>query len=197
MKWIGLTGGLGSGKTTVARMLRTKGYPVVDADEIARAAVAPGTEGLREVLAHFGGDLRRSDGTLDRRALGRRVFGEPEKLLKLESLLHPRVQAEVSARRKAFASQGFRVAFYDVPLLFEKNLEGFDAIVVVTAPEDVRQARVKARDNLSDAEIVQRLASQIPLSEKEARATFVLRNDGDLGHLEMQVDDLIKVLTGR
>lgn len=196
MKWIGLTGGLASGKSTVARMLRTKGYPVIDADELAKAAVAPGSPGLKSVLREFGSDLLRPDGSLDRRELGRRVFGKPDQLAKLESLIHPAVQAETAARRKAFASQGFRLAFYDVPLLYEKNLTGFDAVVVVTAPLDVQKARLRARDGLADEEIVKRLASQLSMAEKEARADHVLRNDGDLAFLERQVDDLTKVLTG-
>src|SRR5688572_16400245 len=85
MKWIGLTGGLASGKSTVARLLRTKGYPVIDADEIAKDVVAPGTKGLREVIAEFGADLLQPDGSLDRRELGRRVFGHSDRLTKLES----------------------------------------------------------------------------------------------------------------
>lgn len=196
MKWIGLTGGLASGKSTVARLLRTKGYPVIDADELAKAVVAPGTEGLREVLAAFGSDLLQTDGALDRRELGRRVFGKPEELRRLEAIIHPRVQAETSARRRAFATQGFRIAFYDVPLLFEKNITGFDAVVVVTAGEQLRKTRLKSRDGLDDEEIARRLASQIPLPEKEAKADYVLHNDGDLASLEKQVDDLTKVLSG-
>lgn len=196
MKWIGLTGGLASGKSTVARLLRTKGYPVIDADELAKSAVAPGSPGLQSVLREFGSDLLRPDGSLDRRELGRRVFGKPDQLAKLEALIHPAVQAETAARRKAFASQGFRLAFYDVPLLYEKNLTGFDAVVVVTAPLDVQKARLRARDGLADEEIVKRLASQLSMAEKEARADHVLRNDGDLAFLERQVDDLTKVLTG-
>lgn len=191
MKWIGLTGGLASGKSTVARLLRAKGYPVIDADEIAKNVVAPGTKGLAEVLAEFGKDLRLPDGSLDRNALGQRVFGLPDRLLKLESIIHPLVQAEASARRKAFASQGFRLAFYDVPLLFEKNLTGFDAVVVVSAPEDLRRVRVASRDGLSAADITKRLAAQTPLAEKEARADIVLKNDGDLASLEAQVDDML------
>lgn len=191
MKWIGLTGGLGSGKSTVARLLRTKGYPVIDADELAKDVVAAGTKGQREVVQEFGADVLLADGQLDRRALGRKVFGHPDRLLKLESIIHPLVQFEVETRRKAFASQGFRLAFYDVPLLFEKNIPGFDAVVVVAAPEPLRRSRVAMRDGLGEEEILRRLASQLPMDVKEAKADHVLRNDGDLAHLEAQVDDLV------
>lgn len=191
MKWIGLTGGLASGKSTVARLLRSRGYPVIDADELAKDVVGPGTPGLRQVIQEFGADVQGPDGSLDRRALGRKVFGFPEKLLRLETIIHPLVQAEVNARRKAFASQGFRLAFYDVPLLFEKKLTGFDAVVVVTATEEVRRQRIKLRDNLTDEEIERRLASQIPMGEKERQATHILENHGDVKELENQVDRLL------
>ncbi|MBX2987483.1 MAG: dephospho-CoA kinase [Bdellovibrionaceae bacterium] len=191
MKWIGLTGGLASGKSTVAGMLRTKGWPVIDADDIARRVVAPGTPGQTAVLREFGADLRGPDGELDRRELGRRVFGDGLKLSRLESLIHPLVQAEVASRRRLLSTQGFRMAFYDVPLLFEKKLEGFDAVVVVSATPDLQRSRMKSRNAWDDAEIDRRLASQLPLLEKESLAHFVLRNDGDLAHLERQVDELI------
>lgn len=192
MKWIGLTGGLASGKSTVARLLRLRGYPVIDADELAKDVVAPGTPGLRQIFQEFGEDVRAEDGSLDRRALGRKVFGFPERLLRLESIIHPLVQAETNARRRAFATQGFRLAFYDVPLLFEKKLVGFDAILVVTATEEIRRARIKSRDNLSDEEIERRLASQIPMTEKEKGATYLIHNQGDLSSLEAQIDELLR-----
>lgn len=194
MKWIGLTGGLASGKSTVARMLRTKGYPVVDADELAKDVVASGTPGLAKVIQEFGSDLLLPDGSLDRRALGRKVFGNSEALARLESIVHPLVQAETTARRKAFASQGFRLAFYDVPLLFEKQLTGFDSVVVVSAPEALRRDRMVSRDKLSLDEIDRRLASQLPMDHKVARADHVLTNDGDLASLEAQVDRLLEAL---
>lgn len=194
MKWIGLTGGLASGKSTVARLLRTKGYPVIDADELAKDVVAAGTPGLAKVIQEFGNDLRLPDGSLDRRALGRKVFGDAGALARLEAIIHPLVQAETLARRKAFASRGFRLAFYDVPLLFEKNLEGFDAVVVVSAPEHVRRARAGARDGLSLDEIDRRLASQLPMDHKIARADHVVTNDADFASLEAQVDALLEKL---
>lgn len=194
MKWMGLTGGLASGKTTVAGLLRSKGYPVIDADEIARLVVRPGSPGLQAVLSTFGQELRLPDGTLDRRALGRKVFGQPQELLKLEAIVHPLVQDEVLNRRKAFARQGFRLAFYDVPLLFERGLSGFDGTVVVSTTEEKQRERLRDRDHLDEGEIANRLASQLPMAQKVLQADYVLRNDRDLAYLESQVDDLLSKL---
>lgn len=191
MKWIGLTGGLGSGKSTVASFLRVKGWPVIDADQIAHQVLAPGSAGLTKVLEHFGKDLLLPNGELDRRALGMRVFGHPERLLELERIVHPLVQDEVSRQRQALQQAGFQKAFYDVPLLFEKNLEGFDSVVVVTSSPTVIHGRLKSRNAWSDEEISKRIASQIPLTEKEKRADHVIRNDGGLGELEDAVDRLL------
>lgn len=195
MKWIGLTGGLGSGKSTVTGFLRQRGYPVVDADEIARFVVEPGTPGLRSVAAEFGADLVRPDGSLDRALLASRVFGHPERLLKLESLLHPLVQQETTRRRGDLTKAGFQIAFYDVPLLYEKKIEGFDAVVVVVTTLPLQRQRLRQRNaNWSEDEIDRRLKSQLPMEQKEKLAHHVLRNDGDLAHLEKQVDELMKKL---
>jgi dephospho-CoA kinase len=194
MKWIGLTGGLASGKTTVANLLRTKGLPVIDADQIAKDVVALGTPGLSNVIKEFGDDLRRPDGSLDRQRLGEKVFGDPARLLQLENLLHPLVQAEVSRLRANYEKQGHALAFYDVPLLFEKNLTGFDAVVVVSSSEERQRARMKSRNGWSDDEIDRRLSSQIPLKEKVLKATHVIHNDAGLSELETGVDELLKKL---
>lgn len=185
MKWIGLTGGIASGKSTVSHILKRAGYPVVDADELAKFVVAAGSPGLQQVLSHFGQDLISLDGSLDRKKLGRMVFGQPQKLLELEKILHPLIKKETALRKREFERQGQTVAFYDVPLLFEKKLEeNFDAIIVVAASEDLQKKRMKMRDQLSDEEIMNRLGSQIPLAEKVRKATWVLHNDGSLEDIE-------------
>lgn len=191
MKWVGLTGGLGSGKSTVASILRTKGWPVIDADQIARQVLDPGTEGLTKVLQVFGPDLLLPNGELNRAELGRRVFGFPEKLLKLESIIHPRVQAEVQKQKQQLSQLGFKMAFYDVPLLFEKKLSGFDAVVVVNAPPDVVRERLRKRNGWSEEEIDARLGAQIPLTKKTASADHVIQNTGSLHDLEAEVDRVL------
>ncbi|HRO67920.1 MAG TPA: dephospho-CoA kinase [Pseudobdellovibrionaceae bacterium] len=194
MKWIGLTGGLGSGKSTVAAFLRSKGWPVIDADQIAHQVLARGTPGLTKVLEEFGADLLLPSGELNRRELGMRVFGQPDRLLALEKIVHPLVQDEVQRQKQAFQQAGFQKAFYDVPLLFEKNIEGFDAVVVVTSDADVIRSRLKRRNAWADAEIETRIGAQIPLGEKEKRADHVIRNDEGLKELEESVDRLLERL---
>lgn len=194
MKWVGLTGGLASGKSTVAGMLRTKGYPVIDADEIAKSVVAPGTQGQWSLRKVFGADIVKPDGELDRAKLASRVFTDAKLLAQLEGVIHPLVQAEVANRRHLFAQQGFRLCFYDVPLLFEKNLTGFDHVVVVTASEENQKLRAKARNNWEDEEIERRLKVQTPLSVKELKADLVIHNDGTMKELEEQVDAVIAKL---
>lgn len=121
MKWIGLTGGIASGKSTVAQLLRDAQIPVIDADEIARGVVAQGGEGLTKVVSHFGQQILNSDGSLNRKKLGQKVFGRPEELRVLENILHPLVKAETTRRRQSLEQQNLPVAIYDVPLLFEKK----------------------------------------------------------------------------
>ncbi len=195
MKWIGLTGGIASGKSTVSRILQAQGLAVVDADEIARRVVEPGTPGLAQVISRFGSGVLHSDGSLDRKKLGKLVFGKPEELLALENILHPLIQNETARQRESWKKKGKALAFYDVPLLFEKKLEdNFDAIVVVQSSEALQKSRMKQRDQLSDAEIDSRLKSQIPMAKKVDSATWVLRNEGSLQELEAQTLQLIKSL---
>lgn len=193
MKWIGLTGGIASGKSTVSRLLREQGFTVIDADLIAKYVVEPGQAGLNQVVNHFGAEILKPDGSLDRRKLGQMVFGSPVKLLELENLLHPLIKAETLRRRNESAQRGEAFAFYDVPLLFEKKMESdFDSIIVVEAGEHLQKSRMKQRDQLSDDEINHRLGSQISLAHKVGKATWVLRNEGTLEDLELAVRDLVR-----
>lgn len=185
MKWIGLTGGIASGKSTVSRILQNSGYPVIDADQVAKSIVEPGTAGLRQVVLHFGPEVLKLDGSLDRQKIGSLVFKNSSELRKLESILHPLIQKETARRKGELEARGERIAFYDVPLLFEKNLESqFDAIVLVSTSLELQKRRMKERDQLSDEEISHRLGAQIPLAEKIGKATWVLHNQGTLHELE-------------
>ena len=178
MKWVGLTGGIGTGKTTVAMMFRELGVPVIDADEISRSVLAPGGVGVGETVKLFGEAICGADGvTIDRKKLGEFVFSDPIKRQQLEGIVHPHVRDRVARDRLQLESQNELVAIYDVPLLFEAGLSGqFDDIIVVFCKEEVQRLRLSKRDRLSDLEIEKRLASQWPLIEKISLATFPIDN---------------------
>lgn len=195
MKWIGLTGGIGSGKSSVTRLLRAKSHVVVDADELARAVVEPGTPGLAEVVQHFGPRTLTPDGRLDRKALAALVFGQGPQLIKLESLLHPRIQNEARRLREEARAQGHKMAFYDVPLLFEKNLVAqFDAVLLVWCRPEQQVERAILRTGLSESEIRLRMRDQIPLDEKRLRSDVVIDNSGPPEALEAAVDKALQEL---
>lgn len=188
MKWIGLTGGIASGKSTVAKILREQGYPVVDADILAREAVKPNSSGYQEVLSQFGNEILNPQGEIDRQKLGQIVFSDLEKLSQLEAIIHPIVRGLQNKKRHELDQKGVEYAFYDVPLLFEKNLnDQFDHVVVVFGSRAHQVERMKDRDGLSLEEIEDRLKSQIPLEEKKLKADFVVNNEGDLSDLKKEV----------
>lgn len=192
MKWIGLTGGIACGKSTVAQLLVQQSYPLVDADRIARDVVAPGTPGLESVIQAFGPDILAPDGSLDREKLGAKIFSLPEQRRKLESILHPLIRTEVQRLREDLERAGHVLAFYDIPLLFETKAQSqFDEIVVVTCKPEQQRERLRKRNGLSDEEIEKRLASQMPMSLKEEQANFVLHNDGDQAHLMKEFQRLV------
>ncbi len=176
----GLTGGLGSGKSSVAAHYRRRGLPVIDADALAREVVAPGSDGLAEVARAFGSGVLR-DGALDRSEVARRVFADPEARHRLEAITHPRIQARRDVLLGELAAAGEPLVCYEVPLLFEKGLEvGLRPVVVVSAPEAVSIERARQRDASSEAQVRARLAAQLPLAEKAARADYVIDNGGRL-----------------
>ncbi len=192
MKWIGLTGGIASGKSTVAQELRAHGIPVIDADEIAKQVVAPGSSGLKSVVEEFGIEVLNESGALDRRKLGQIVFTHPECLKRLEAILHPLVRGEAHRRREQLKFQGEALAIYDIPLLFETRAEkDFDKIIVVSCTKEQQAERLRRRNSLSDGEIEERISSQLPLKTKEEGADFVIYNDRDKQHLKKEIDRLL------
>lgn len=194
LRAFGLTGGLGSGKSTVAARLRERGVPVIDADVLAREAVAPGTPGAAAVSAAFEG-LSLPDGSLDRKALAARVFGHPAELARLESIVHPRVQALRAAREAALEAAGEPLVCHEIPLLFEKGLDAsLRPVVVVSVPEATQIARARARDNASEAEVRARLGAQWPLASKAARADYVIDNSGTIAETHAQTDAVLERL---
>lgn len=196
MKWVGLTGGLGTGKSTVSQMLIQRGIPVIDADRIAREVTEPNGPAFLKIVQDFGKGILSSDGSIDRVLLAKQVFGNPEKLLRLEKIIHPLVQEEVARQRQWLKDQGHTWAVYDVPLLFEKNLKSqFDFVVVVSVTDvKIQIQRLKARNGWNDEEIQKRIGSQKSLSEKEAGADYVIHNDADLSSLEKKVATMVQML---
>ncbi len=197
-KVLGLTGGIASGKSAVAALLRARGAAVVDADQLARAVVMPGQPALTELLVRFGPDILAPDGTLDRKALGARVFADPAARRDLERITHPRIAAAAQAAIAAHASAGAPVVFYEAALLIENGVHrGLDGTIVVAAPPAIQATRLAARDGLDDAAVTARLAAQLPLAEKVAVATWVIDNDGDRAALAAAVDRLWHTLEER
>jgi len=187
MRVFGLTGNIGTGKSTVASLFAEKGVPVIDADQVARDVVAKGTEGLREVEARFPGVVA-ADGTLDRKALAARVFADAQERLALNAILHPRIGLEVKNRLDRLAAQGQDIALYEAALIVENGLEhGLDGLIVVTAPLGEQLKRLHLRDGLAEAAARERIAAQLPQSEKVAKADFVIENAGPPELLRAQV----------
>lgn len=184
MHVFGLTGGIASGKSTVAKLFVEAGVPVVDADEVARAVVLPGSDGLAAVVAAFGEGVLLPDGTLDRKGLGARVFADAGARATLNGILHPRIAAESGRRIAELDAQGFSLACYDAALIVERGMaEAFRPLVVVATSPDVQRARLVARDGLTTAEADERLAAQAPVAVKLAAADHVIENDGTLEEL--------------
>jgi dephospho-CoA kinase len=182
---VGLTGGIASGKSTFAAALRRLGVPVVDADALARAAVAPGAPALAEIARTFGPDVLAPDGGLDRKRMAALVFADPSARRRLEGITHPAVRRAMGEETARLAALGHDLAFYDTPLLFEVGLDGIlDSVVVVWAPPAVQRTRLGVRDGLSPDEADARLAAQLPIDEKAARADFVIGNVGLPGELD-------------
>lgn len=185
-RWVlGLTGGIASGKSTVAALFAELGAEVIDLDQLAREVVAPGTPLLAKVLQRFGPGLRLPDGSLDRRALRALVFADPARRRELEALLHPAI-ATRTAERIAASAAPYQIVVN--PLLAESGARGrYQRVLVIDAPESLQRARLAARDGSSAAEIARILAAQSPRAARLALADDTIRNDGDLAALRRQV----------
>lgn len=193
---IGLTGGIGSGKSEVSRRLAAKGAVVIDADRIAREVVEPGTVGLARVAAAFGDDVLRTDGSLDREKLGGVVFADPDRLAVLNSIVHPLVGERVSELQSRAPADAILV--YDVPLLVENRLSPmYDVVVVVDASDEVRIARLAERRGMSESDARARIAAQATRDERLAAAHVVITNEGSLDELSARVDEVWEELLKR
>jgi dephospho-CoA kinase len=184
-----LTGGIGSGKSAVAARLAELGAVIIDSDRLAREVVAPGTAGFHEVVAEFGPEVVAADGSLDRPALGRMVFGDDERRRRLEGIIHPRVRTRV-AEMAAAAPEG-AVVVNDVPLLVETGLaDTYEAVIVVFASEAIRVERLVRARGMSEEEAKARIAAQASDEQRHAVADFEIVNEGTLEELRSKVDEL-------
>jgi dephospho-CoA kinase len=190
MLLVGLTGGIGSGKSTVSKMLAARGAVVIDADDLARRAVDPGSPGLEKVVEAFGPEVQAADGSLDREAVAAKVFADPDARRKLESITHPEVfrlyHEEIDRYRDTD-----RIVVFDAPLIVETGAaDGFDVLVVVSASEDAQVRRLMSDRAMSERGARERIASQLPLEDKVRVADVVIHNDGEVEDLGPQVDAL-------
>ncbi|MDH3521038.1 MAG: dephospho-CoA kinase [Myxococcales bacterium] len=200
---IGLTGGIASGKSSVARIFEELGATVLDADAIVRELQSPGSPVLEEIAAAFGRELIRDDGSLDREALGAIAFGDEGARRRLNAIVHPRVAAEITQRVAAARAQGAAVIVIDIPLLFETRDSAdsgveptqFDATVAVHVPQSLQIERQMLRDGCSRAQAEQRLRAQMPLDHKRSLADFTIDNAGTPEETERQVRRILRTLS--
>lgn len=194
---IGLTGGIASGKSAAARKLESLGAVVLDADEAARRAVEPGSEGLERIAECFGADMLKADGSLDRSRLGAKVFSDGTALQRLNGILHPLIRKELErGALEAESEDPGRIVVLDVPLLIECGWQDMaDEIWLVTAPAEARVRRIMARDGLDEAGARRRIAAQMTDEEKLPYADHVIQNGGDIEEFERKVAALYGALT--
>lgn len=186
---VALTGNIASGKSTVAQRFAAHGATILDADRAAHDAVAPGTAALAAIAARFGAGILRPDGTLDRAALGRLVFGDPRARRDLEAIVHPAVGRARDAAVAAARAEGTRVVVCDIPLVFEARLAPeFACIVLVDAPEAARLARLVRDRGMAEDDARARIAAQLPARLKRPRVDVVIENDADLATLAARAD---------
>ncbi len=196
---LGLTGGIATGKSTVAKMFQERGAHIIDADRIAREVVEPGEEGWRRVQERFGAKVFRPDGTLDRAALRKIVFNDEGARQDLNNLLHPLIRSRMRDKSRQLASQFPQgIIILDIPLLFESKLTHLvEKVIVVYIPELIQLERLIARSGLSKEEAQKMVQAQLPIEEKKARADVVIDNSGSITETERQVDHLWKWLASK
>ena len=192
MKNIAITGGIASGKTVASDYLRSLGYTVIDADEMSREMTAPGGKAMPFIIEHFGPDYLDEDGGLNRAAMRDLVLKNPDKLMILEAGTTDVVISDINKIKEERAAAGDKILFYDIPLLFEKNLQDdYDAVWVITSDRNIRKERLAERDNMDEkmAELI--MDTQEDEDKKIEAADFVIYNNGSLAELERSVDDAL------
>ncbi len=195
---IGLTGGIATGKSFVAGFFVGKGIPVIDADQLAREAVMPGSPALQQIVAQFGTDLLEQDGTLNRKKLGTLIFADREKRRAVEAMLHPAIKELAESRIAHHSTAGCPVIVYMAPLLIEAGAtDRVDEIWVVTVRPEVQRERLMARDRISSEEAGRMVASQMPLAEKEQYGRVVIDNSGTATETMILLEKIWSEQTGR
>lgn len=195
MLLVALTGNIASGKSTVAKLLLSRGATVIDADVLARDAVRRGSPGYDAIVERWGEAVLQPDGALDRGALRRRVFDRPEELHELNAIVHPEVERKRADLVAEARARGDRVVVCDIPLLFESNLvDGFDRVILVDAPRPLRLERLVRDRGLRETDAMAMIAQQMPADLKRARADFVIDNEGTREALARHVDDVWRML---
>ena len=193
---VGLTGGIGAGKSEVSRRLAARGAVLIDADAIARQAVRPGTPGLTAVIAEFGDEVLLPSGELDRGRLGEIVFADPAKLARLNAIVHPLVGQRMAELERSAGPDA--IVVHDVPLLAENNLSaGYDVVVVVDAPEQVRIGRLVRSRGMSEDQARARMAAQATSRQRLGIADLIIDNSGSLADLDARVGEIWTELAGR
>lgn len=189
---IGLTGSIGTGKSTVSTLFKDRGIPVVDADLIARQVVEPGEQAYREIVDTFGNNILHADGTLNRKALGGIIFSDEAKRLQLNAIIHPAIRTEMLHQRDAHISTGAHSVVLDIPLLFESKLMSFvEKIIVVSVDPAIQLERIIARDGSSEEEALKRINSQMLVVDKVKLADVVIDNNGLITETAQQLDEIL------
>ena len=193
---VGITGGIGTGKSEMTKYIIGKGYKVIDADQIAREVVEPGKTGLSRVVEHFGSEILTESGTLNREKLGRIIFDDQEARLRLNAILHPLIKDEIFGRLALLETEG--IVFVDVPLLFETNSQTlYDETVLVYATEDICLERIVKRDEVSHELATKKIKAQYAIDEKVKLATYVIDNSKSLDVFHREVDIYLQALESR
>jgi len=190
---IGLTGGIASGKSTVAAMLRDFQIPIIDADIIAREVVEPGQEAYKGIVDAFGQEILQGNGEIDRQKLGSIIFHNEEKRLLLNHIVHPAIRMEMNRQKEMYIEQGERAVVLDIPLLFESKLTSLvHKVLLVYVDEDVQLYRLMQRNHLTEEEARARIASQMPLREKITLADAVINNNDTIEHTKAQLINILE-----
>ena len=193
MKLVGLTGGIASGKSTVAKILERLGAAVINADALSREVVEPGKDAWKEIIDAFGAGVLQPDQSLDRQKLRTVIFNDSDGRKKLEAIIHPRVRALAEEKIREHAVAGYSIIVYEVPLLFEGNLhEWLRPVILVACDVDTQRARLQERDRLTQTEAQKHIDAQMSLTERRRLADYVIENDGSLADLEQQVRAVVE-----
>lgn len=190
---IGLTGGISSGKSTVAKMLKELNIPIVDADQIAREVVNPGEEAYNQIVAHFGKDILSEDLTIDRKKLGNLIFNDENERKKLNSIVHPAIRMKMKQNKEQYLQEGNQHVVLDIPLLFESELTYLvDKTLLVYVDEDVQVNRLVQRDQTTIEDALSRIRSQWPLKDKISLADEIIDNNFSIDHTKQQLHAILK-----